>query len=64
MQIESPPCLAWRVRHPRALTQATRAELIRALRACASALAVARAGAAARKPLLPTGANPAYIVEL
>lgn len=33
MQIESPPCLGWRVRHPRTLTQTIRAELIGALRA-------------------------------
>lgn len=50
MQIESPPCLGWRVRHPRALTQTIRAELIGALRARASLLAIARAGAAAGEP--------------
>jgi len=63
IQIEAPPCLGWRVRHPRALTRATRAELIGALRACASALAVARAGTVAEEPLLPADADPAHVVE-
>lgn len=54
MKIESPPCLGWRVRHPRSLTQAIRAELIGALRA--SLLAIARAGAVAGETATGSGA--------